>query len=90
LLQDFEEVTENTIVHTFKSVKGKLQSQKHTFELFGYDFILDEDFNTILIEINTNPSFEESSRLLKCLIPRMFDDMFSIVMDPLFHEHTGK
>ena len=47
--------------------------------------------NTILIEINTNPSFEESSRLLKGLLPRMFDDMFNIVMDPLFHhDPNGK
>ena len=39
-------------------------NRKSTFELFGYDFILDEDLNTWLIEVNTNPCLEESSSLL--------------------------
>jgi len=25
------------------------------FELFGYDFLIDEDFRVWLIEVNTNP-----------------------------------
>jgi len=52
--------------------------------LFGYDFILDEQLNTILIEVNTNPCLEESNKLLKNLLPRMIDDLFCITMDPLF------
>ena len=49
--------------------------RKHCFELFGYDFILDADFNMWLIEVNTNPCIEESSKLLKILLPRMIEDM---------------
>jgi hypothetical protein len=90
LIDKFDNDTKEIIRHTMNSVKTKLISQKHTFELFGYDFILDENFNTILIEVNTNPSFAESCRLLKGLLPRMFDDMFNIVMDPLFHEPGAK
>jgi len=48
-----------------KSVKGKLVQQKYTFELFGFDFIIDEELNTVLLEINTNPCLEESNKLLK-------------------------
>jgi D-alanine-D-alanine ligase-like ATP-grasp enzyme len=33
-------------------------------EIFGYDFILDSDLKTWLIEVNTNPCIEESSPLL--------------------------
>ena len=74
----------NLIIDSFKAVKGKLLSQKHTFELFGYDFILDEQMNTILIEVNTNPSLDESNTLLRTMMPRMMDDLLHIVMDPLF------
>ena len=49
----------NVIIDTIKSVKGKVNMQKHCFELLGYDFIFDEHLNTILIEVNTNPCLEE-------------------------------
>ncbi len=45
--------------------------RKFCFELFGYDFIIDVNLNVWLIEINTNPSIEESNDLLKILIPRL-------------------
>jgi hypothetical protein len=67
-----------------KSVKGKIVQQKYTFELFGYDFIIDEDMNTYLIEVNTNPCLEESNTILKNMLPRMIDDLMNITMDPLF------
>jgi len=72
------------ICDTMKAIKGKLWMQKHTFELLGYDFIIDEQLNTVLIEVNTNPCLEESNHLLRCLLPRMIDDLFNVVMDPLF------
>jgi len=52
--------------------------------LFGYDFIFDEDFNLYLIEVNTNPCIEESSNLLKTLLPRMLEDMFKLTVDVVF------
>lgn len=76
------------IQNSIRSVKGKLASQKYTFELLGYDFILDEQLNTFLIEVNTNPCLEESNHLLRCMLPRMIDDMLNIVSDPIFnHAH---
>ncbi len=52
--------------------------------MFGYDFIIDEDFNVWLIEVNTNPCIEESSAMLKSYMPRMLDDMFKITLDNIF------
>ena len=84
LQQKFQNTINDLICDTIKSVKGKIFMQRHTFELLGYDFIIDEDLNMILIEVNTNPCLEESNRLLRCLLPRMIDDLFCIVMDPIF------
>ena len=71
---------------TFSAVRRTIDpnKRKHCFELFGYDFILDQDFNMFLIEVNTNPCIEESSNLLKMLIPRMLEDMLKITVDVLF------
>ena len=61
------------IIKTFNAVRRSIDPhhRKYSFELFGYDFILDEDFNMFLIEVNTNPCIEESSSILKVLLPRM-------------------
>jgi D-alanine-D-alanine ligase-like ATP-grasp enzyme len=58
--------------------------RKSCFELFGYDFILDEDFNVWLIEVNTNPCIEESSSILKVFLPRMINDMLKLSVDTIF------
>jgi len=71
-------------MHSLKAVKNKLRFYKYTFELVGYDFIIDEDLQSYLIEVNTNPCIEESSKLLKMILPRMIDDMFKLTIDPLF------
>jgi len=45
------------IIDTILATKGGLNpsKRKHCFELFGYDFLIDEDFRIWLIEVNTNP-----------------------------------
>lgn len=68
------------------SVKKKLNpnKRKECFEIFGYDFIIDADFNTWLIEANTNPCLEESSEILKMLLPRMLNDAFKLTIDQIY------
>lgn len=60
----------------FQKVKRRFNQddRKYCFEIFGYDFIIDEDFHVWLIEVNTNPCIEESSPLLHMLIPRMLSN----------------
>ena len=71
---------------TFKSVKKKINifNRHYTFEIFGFDFMLDENFNPFLIEVNTNPGLEESSPLIKMLVPRMIDDALRLTIDDIF------
>ena len=66
------------------SKKINPNKRKYCFELFGFDFMLDADLNCWLIEVNTNPCLEESSKLLEMLIPRMVDDMFKLTVDKVF------
>ena len=63
--------------------------RKHCFELFGYDFIIDEDLNTWMIEVNTNPCLEESSSILQMYLPRLVEDMLSLSVDSLFRQFKG-
>ena len=68
------------------SVRQKINKNNRKFcmEIFGYDFMVDNKMQPWLIEVNTNPSLEESSTLLRKLIPRMLDDAFKITLDVMF------
>ena len=71
---------------TFESVKNKINPmmRKYTFEIFGFDFMLDCNFEPFLIEVNSNPGYEESSPLIKMLVPRMLDDALRLTVDKEF------
>jgi predicted nucleic acid-binding protein len=59
----------------------------HSFEVLGYDFMVDSEFKVWLIEVNTNPCLELSSPYLSVLIPKMLDNAFALTVDQLFpHE----
>lgn len=43
-------------------------------QIFGLDFMIDDNFKIYLIEVNTNPCYEVSSTLLARLIPNMIEN----------------
>ena len=59
-VQDFETKVVDKISEicrlTFETVKNKLERKFGCFELFGFDFMLDENLNPVLVEVNTNPA----------------------------------
>jgi hypothetical protein len=68
------------------AIRGKMNymNAKNCFEIFGYEFILDENYRPYLLEINTNPGLEISSPLISQLLPRMIDDAFKLTIDEEF------
>ena len=68
-------------------MKINLMKRKNRFEVFGYDFIIDENFQPFLLEINTNPGFEFSSPLIEMLLPRLIDDAFKLTIDRDFNSN---
>jgi len=71
---------------TMRSAKDKINKnhRNYQFEIFGYDFMMDKDFNLFLIEINTNPGLEESSPWIQLIVPRMLDDALRLTIDQIF------
>jgi len=74
------------VTDSYRAAYGKIDPGRlhNTFELFGYDFMLDEDFRLYLIEVNTNPCLEMSSPLLARIIPEVLDNAFRLILDPIF------
>lgn len=80
------------VLATFEATYSKLSPSQplHTFEVLGYDFMVDSSFQVWLIEVNTNPCLALSSALLARLIPNMLDNAFKIVLDAHFPEPEGR
>ena len=76
---------------TITSAKQRINllNRRKCFEIFGYDFLIDEMYSPFLIEVNTNPGLEESSPLIAMLTPRMIDDALKLTID-VEYKNTNK
>jgi tubulin monoglycylase TTLL3/8 len=73
-----------------KSVYYKIDPFKriNTFELFGLDYMLDEEAKPWLIEINANPCLEISCSVLNRIIPALVENIWKVAIDPLYPPPT--
>ena len=88
-LENFDKMIEQMkflVKISFKSVGSKLLriTPVLCFEIFGYDFILDNDFRPWILEINNNPGLGISSPVIEKLVPRMLDDALRLTIDKVF------
>ena len=58
--------------------------RQHSFEILGYDFMLDDNYKVYLIEANTNPCLETTCPILQKVITDVVDSGFRLALDPLF------
>jgi len=73
-------------IDCFLSAKNTMNQSKlrNSFELLGFDFMIDEDFRVWLIEVNTNPYIGLYNDSMTDILPNMFYGLFKIVLDPVF------
>ena len=60
------------------------QSREIGFELLGFDFMVDCDLNSYLIEVNTNPCLSTLSENQGVLINKLVHDTLRIAVVPTF------
>jgi hypothetical protein len=74
------------VIDTYLSIKvpSTTVRKPYAFELFGYDFMIDDDFRVWLIEANTNPSLFAPNPHMKKLVSKMIDDLMSHIVDPIY------
>ena len=78
-------------VDIFRACHGKLDPKRrlNCMEIFGLDFMIDDEFRPYLIEVNTNPCLELSCPLLARLVPNMVENALKIGMDPILPPPEG-
>ena len=77
---------------TFIATSSKINPNNkfNWFELYGYDFMITDDFKVYLIEVNTNPWLETPWSLLSRIISSVLDNTFRITVDAMTFLQNSK
>ncbi|XP_034937092.1 probable tubulin polyglutamylase TTLL1 isoform X5 [Chelonus insularis] len=70
------------IVHSLKAVAPVMANDRHCFECYGYDIIIDNKLKPWLIEVNASPSLTSTTVNDRILKYKLIDNIVSIVVPP--------
>ncbi|CDS04174.1 hypothetical protein LRAMOSA07129 [Lichtheimia ramosa] len=62
------------------------QAIPNAFELFGVDFMVDQDKNVYFLEANAFPDFKQTGSKLQHVVQELFDATVTTAIDPFFGE----
>ena len=67
------------VIESLLSVVENVQYRKNSFELFGYDFMIDEQLKVWLIEVNSSPTMEYSTKVTTKLVQKGMSDLAGLI-----------
>eukprot|EP00112_Aurelia_sp_Birch-Aquarium-sp1_P004304 Seg1486.1 transcript_id=Seg1486.1/GoldUCD/mRNA.D3Y31 product="putative tubulin polyglutamylase TTLL1" protein_id=Seg1486.1/GoldUCD/D3Y31 len=68
------------IVNSLKAVQNVMTSDRHCFENYGYDIIIDDNLKPWLIEVNASPSLSSTTAADRIMKFSLTNDIINIVM----------
>lgn len=70
------------IVHSLRAVAPVMVTDRHCFECYGYDIIIDNTLKPWLVEVNASPSLTSTTVNDRILKYKLIDNILSIVLPP--------
>lgn len=71
----------NIIVKIFQEVQHQIIQRPKSFEVYGFDILIDKTFNPWLLEINLSPACEARTEFLKISLSSMAASLFQLLFD---------
>merc|ERR1719352_1630279 len=75
----------NIILWSLRTVMESVDHRKNSAELFGYDFMFSEepgkDPKVWLIEVNSSPAMDYSTRITTPLVKKVMEDTAKVLVD---------
>ena len=74
------------IVHSLKAVQNVIINDKHSFECYGFDIMMDAQLKPWLLEVNASPSLSTTTTTDRLLKMQLIEDLLGLVVPPNFLE----
>ena len=68
------------MVHSLKAVQHAMIHDKHCFECYGYDIMIDQSLKPWLLEVNASPSLSASTATDKLLKMALISELLDVVV----------
>lgn len=81
------------VKETFAAFRGEFSAfmpLPNCFELFGFDFLVDENLNPIILEVNCGPDMKNTGSRLDHAVVSFLDDTLAAAVDPYFDPELAK
>lgn len=69
------------VLWTMSSPQDMIENRKNSMELYGLDLMVDTDYETYLIEVNSSPSMEHSTPITAKLVQEVSEDVIKVTID---------
>jgi len=73
---------EACVVNSLRAVQGIMVNDRHCFELYGYDLLIDANLKPWLVEVNASPSLTTTTTSDRLLKFKVINDVLNLVTPP--------
>ncbi|KAL7671119.1 hypothetical protein ACOME3_006028 [Neoechinorhynchus agilis] len=88
-LNELQETQRKILKVVVESAESKIAHVNGQFGLYGCDFMIDQDFNVYLIEINLGPALQTNTSALASVIPRVLNETIKLATECYDKKNCG-
>ena len=68
------------VIDSLKCAQGEIKSRKSSWELYGFDFMFDDNIHPWLIEINSSPACDYSTNVTEEFVKQALPGIVRVVL----------